>query len=251
MEDHLAHFNPEYKEVKTIVNPVEYANIAAKEYCLLYKNKLVSVILYGSGAGTDFDPQKSDINLLIVLTSMDIELISMSADLQLKHLRKRFSRPLILDKEYIASSCDSYPMEFLDIKERYKVLLGEDVLSSVSIDTDHLRLQVERELKGKWLHLLEEYTLMSNSSKQLLKLADLSLRAFAPVFRALLTIKNSSVPIGRKELFSTVESIFSIEDTPFQKMDEICKTGKYNDLGQSFTDYARAVKKIIDKIENQ
>jgi predicted nucleotidyltransferase len=236
--------------MKSIVNPIEYAKKAIEEYRSLYGSDLVSVILFGSAAGGDFNPEKSDINLLIVLTSMDIELISRSADIQIKYLRKRFSKPLFMDKEYIASSCDSYPMEFFDMKERYEVLAGEDVLSSVLPGIDHLRLQVERELKGKWLHLLDEYTFACKNRKQLVQLTQLSLRAFAPVFRALLKLKDTPVPVAKKELLFAVESVYSIDNRPFQNMEEICKTGNFAELKTKFTDYSRAVKKLIDAIEN-
>jgi predicted nucleotidyltransferase len=236
--------------MKSIVNPIEYAKKAIEEYRSLYGSDLVSVILFGSAAGGDFSPEKSDINLLIVLTSMDIELISRSADIQIKYLRKRFSKPLFMDKEYIASSCDSYPMEFFDMKERYEVLAGEDVLSSVLPGIDHLRLQVERELKGKWLHLLDEYTFACKNRKQLVQLTQLSLRAFAPVFRALLKLKDTPVPVAKKELLSAVESVYSIDGRPFQIMEEICNTGNFTELKTKFTNYSRAVKKLIDAIEN-
>lgn len=235
--------------MKSIVNPIEYAKIAAEDYRKLYETKLVSVILYGSAAGGDFNPEKSDINLLIVLTSMDIGIISESADIQSKYLRRRFSRPLVIDREYIASSCDSYPMEFLDMKERYHVLIGEDVLSSVSPKMEHLRLQVERELKGKWLHLMDEFTFSCKDHKRLFQLTDLSLKAFSPVFRALLKLKNTEIPLKKSELFSAVESAYSINGRPFQNMNELYNNGNFSELKKQYPNYSRAIKILIDSIE--
>lgn len=237
--------------MKSIVNPIDYAKKAVDEYRSLYGQDLVSIILYGSAAGGDFDPLKSDINLLIVLTSMDLELISKSADLQIKLFQKRFSKPLFMDKEYIASSCDSYPMEFLDMKEHYVVLAGEDVFSSMYAGMDHLRLQVERELKGKWLHLIDEYTFVCKNNKQLLQLTEISLKAFTPVFRALLKLKGTAIPVRKKELFATVESAYSIEGRPLQIIEEVSNTGNLTELKSKFIGYCKAVKTLIDAIENR
>jgi predicted nucleotidyltransferase len=236
--------------MKPILNPIEYAQKAVHEYISLYGSDLVSIILYGSAAGGDYDPVQSDINLLIVLTSMDLELISKSADVQIKLFQKRFSKPLFMDKEYIASSCDSYPLEFMDMKEHYVVLAGEDVLSSVSPKINDLRLQVERELKGKWLHLIDEYTFACKNQKNLAQLIDISLKAFMPLFRALLKLKNVPIPVAKKELFPAVESAYSIYESPFQAIEKLRKGGNLAELKAKFTDYSRAIKKIIDTIED-
>ncbi len=236
--------------MKPILNPIEYAQKAVHEYISLYGSDLVSIILYGSAAGGDYDPVQSDINLLIVLTSMDLELISKSADVQIKLFQKRFSKPLFMDKEYIASSCDSYPLEFMDMKEHYVVLAGEDVLSSVSPKINDLRLQVERELKGKWLHLIDEYTFACKNQKNLAQLIDISLKAFMPLFRALLKLKNVPIPVAKKELFPAVESAYSIYESPFQAIEKLRKGGNLAELKAKFIDYSRAIKKIIDTIED-
>lgn len=236
--------------MKPILNPIEYAQKAVHEYTSLYGSDLVSIILYGSAAGGDFDPQQSDINLLIVLSSMDIELISKSADIQIKLFQKRFSKPLFMDKEYISTSCDSYPMEFLDMKEHHVVLAGEDVLSSVSPEINDLRLQVERELKGKWLHLIDEFPFACKNQKHLFQLTDISLKAFIPLFRALLKLKGVPIPTARKELFPAVESAYSLDGSPFQAIDNLRKGGNFTELKAKFTDYSRAIKILIDAIEN-
>lgn len=236
--------------MKPILNPIEYAQKAVHEYTSLYGSDLVSIILYGSAAGADFDPQQSDINLLIVLRAMDIELISKSADIQLKLFQKRFSKPLFMDKEYIASSCDSYPMEFMEMKEHHVVLAGEDIFNSVSPQISDLRLQVERELKGKWLHLIDEYTYACKSQKSLVQLTEVSLKAFVPVFRALLKLKGVLIPTARKELLPALESAYSIDGTPLQAIDNLRKSGNFTELKAKFTDYSRAIKRLIDSIEN-
>ncbi|MBN1578036.1 MAG: nucleotidyltransferase domain-containing protein [Chitinispirillaceae bacterium] len=245
-----AHFNRE-NMMKAIVNPIEYAKTAVAAYASLYGSDLVSVILYGSAAGGDFNPEKSDINLLIVLSSMDPELIAKSAGLQEKFARRRFSRPLFMDKEYIANSYDSYPMEFLDMKEWHRVLFGEDILMSVAPATEHLRLQVERELKGKWLHLVQEFTVARKNRKRLLHLARLSLKSFSPVFRALLKLKAADIPADKKELFAAVESSCSIAGRPLQNIEQSCMAGNTPELEPRFISYVKAIKRIIDTIENK
>jgi predicted nucleotidyltransferase len=235
--------------MSTITNPIEYAKSAVEAYRSLYGADLVSVILFGSAAGADFDPKKSDINLLVVLTMMDIELIAKSADLQEKLARKRFAAPLFMDKCSIAASRDSYPIELLDMKGNHHLLFGEDVLSCVATEPEHLRLQVERELKGKWLHLLQEFGLARKSKSRLLRLADLSLKSFLPIFRALLTLKGKSVPSNRSDVIDDTETLFSMADNPFRHIADAGSAGSLSELDTRFVAYSKAIKALIDRIE--
>ena len=235
--------------MKTIVDPVGYAKSAANAYLSLYGADLVSVILYGSAAGSHYDPKNSDINLLLILSSMSPGLIAKSAALQTKYARLRFDRPLFLDTAYIARSCDSYPMEFLDMKQSYAVLYGTDVLKDIAPQREHLRLQVERELRGKWLHLLHEYASSCGDNRRLQNLIRQSFKAFLPVFRALLHLKGAAVPLQKTDLSREVETAYSLPAHPLQDIAGVCSGKQVSGLDQRFLAYAGAVKKIIDEID--
>lgn len=235
--------------MKSITNPVEIAKKAAESYKSLYGEDLISVILYGSAAGGDFDPDRSDINLLIVLRSMDLELIAKSSDLQSKLYNQRINTPLFMNRQYIEKSLDSYPVEFLDMKGCYKVLYGEDVLYAVSPQNDHLRLQIERELKGKWLHLLQEFPHARKNRKSLLELISLSLRAYAPFFRSLLRLKGETVPHNRKELYKNIEKAFNISGEPLQRVADSNNVKDLPELEKLFSDYVKAIRAIIEVID--
>jgi predicted nucleotidyltransferase len=235
--------------MKTITDPVGYAKNAADAYASLYGTDLVAAILYGSAAGSSYDPKKSDINLLIILSSMSPELIAKSATLQAKYARKRFDRPLFLDAAYIARSCDSYPMEFLDIKQSYKVLFGADVLKDITPQQEHLRLQVERELKGKWLHLLHDYASACGNNRRLTNLVRQSFKAFLPVFRALQYLKGANIPAVKTDLLREIEATYSLQSHSLLDIADTVSGKQVAGLEQRCIAYAGAVKKIIDEID--
>ncbi|MBN1760622.1 MAG: nucleotidyltransferase domain-containing protein [Chitinispirillaceae bacterium] len=237
--------------MKTISDPSGYVQPVAEEYVALYGKDIVSIVLYGSAAGGDFHPQRSDINLLIVVSDMSPELIARSEPLQKKYERQRVARPLFMDTAYIAASVDSYPMEFLDMKGCYRVLYGEDVLAQVKVSIGDLRLQVERELKGKWLHLLQEFSSARVSRKRMEQLIGISLKAFSPVFRGLLTLKEKPVPHKRDDLFDAVEMAYGLDGQPLQQVAAAAAGGSSGqELEKKYIAYAGAIKKLIDAIEN-
>lgn len=235
--------------MKKIEHPALYAKTAVAAYETVYGNDLKAIILYGSAAGGDFDAARSDINLLIILTSMDPELIAKSATVQKQLLKKRFSRPLFMDQKYIATSLDSYPMEFLDMKGCNVVLFGEDVLCTITPDTKDLRLQVERELKGKWLHLLQEYSGLQKKSTHLAALATLSLKAFLPTFRTLLFLKGVAIPADRKSVLSAVEKAYSLTGQPLQNA-ALQQTTPGISPETFFLAYIKSIATIISIVDN-
>jgi len=237
--------------MKKITDPIGHSQQAIDAMKMLYASELVSVTLFGSAAGGDFNPETSDINLLIILTSMDPQLIARSADLQKRLEKQRFARPLFMDKAYIASSLDSYPMEFLDMKGCRTVLFGEDVLASIAPEQEHLRLQVERELKGKWLHLVQEYTAAQKNAKQLAHLTGISLKSFMPVFRALLILKGTEIPVNRAVVLAGVESAYTLAGTPLQQAASFAFEHRSIAPENVFLTYLTAIKSLIDIIDNQ
>lgn len=235
--------------MKKIDNPVRLAESAAKEYQARYGENMVSVTLYGSAAGGDFNPETSDINLLLVLKDTSLAELEKSADIQEKWMKKRFTRPLFMDPAYIARSLDSFPMEFLNMKGCYKVLAGEDVLGPVNIDPGHLRLQLERELKGKSLHLTQEWLNTGKKPKLVKMLMEISMRDFAAVFRALLFLKDAPIPKQRMELFSAVSKSYELEGEPFVRTLEACNAGDKAEMISVFPVYADAIRKLSEIID--
>jgi hypothetical protein len=235
--------------MKSIVNPIDLARQAADDFKGCYSAELISVILYGSATGKEFDPKRSDINMLIVLGAMTLPMIEKSRHLQEKWMAKRFSRPLFMDKEYINNSLDSFPMEFFTMRERYIVVHGEDVLKDLRIDNRHLRLQAERELKGKWLHLLQEWPAVQKRPKLLNRLIQVSMSDFSVIFRALLHLKSLPVPRDRRELFTATDAAFELDGKPLERTLDAFRGGDHHAMSEAFSDYSRAIRMLTKSID--
>src|SRR5262249_39499580 len=67
--------------------------------------------------------------------------------------KQGISTPLFVDPAYVRSSIDVFPVEFLDMKQRYRVLYGQDFLQELELKPERLRFQCEQELKGKMLRI--------------------------------------------------------------------------------------------------
>jgi predicted nucleotidyltransferase len=184
--------------------PEDIFQSIVKDYQTIYGSDLLSIMLYGSGARGEYIPKKSDINFLILLSENGIERLSRAFEVVARWRKSRVNTPLFLTKNYVHSSLDVFPIEFLNLKAHYKVIYGEDVLQDLIIEKKFLRLQCERELKGKLLQLREQFLETSGSKREIESLIVRSAPTFYSIFRALLFLLDKAIPSGSKELLSLI-----------------------------------------------
>jgi predicted nucleotidyltransferase len=233
-----------------INDPIDVATRAAADYQRCYGEGLVSVVVYGSAAGGDFDPVRSDVNLLVVIADATLPMLEKSAEVQKKWLKHRCTTPIFMDRAYIKQSLDSFPIEFLDMKGRRKVVMGEDVLADLQIDLRDLRLQVERELKGKRLRLMQQWLRVRGSPRLRRQLLDISLRDFAPVFRALLHLKNQSIPRSRGSVYAAVDEVYGLDGAPFRQAWEALQSSQSARIAAIFPAYSAALRTLAGIVDS-
>ena len=137
---------------------------------ILHSKKLLSVAIYGSAVTSNFIPKVSDINLLCVFNELKVETLRNSLR-PIKHAKKnRIVAPLFLTLEHIKSSLDTFPIEFLEIKENHRTIYGQKIFSELKIPKENLRLQCEQQLKSQIVRLRQLY-LEYNGDKKLMKKA--------------------------------------------------------------------------------
>ena len=213
---------------------------------------LISIILYGSAAGQDYRPGKSDINFMVVLSEKGVDRISDAFKIVTKWRKKNVAVPLLLTEEYLKDSLDTFPIEFLEMKTAYKVIHGEDLLAHVQFEKPDLRRQAERELKGKLLHLRQEFLESRGKVEHLTELVSSSLAAFTPVFRALLFISGEAQEIKRADLLKQVCTRFDLSIDLFHRLLRISRgevkvpASDMNDLFDLYVEEMDKLAKIVD-----
>lgn len=173
----------------------------------IYRDNLLAIILYGSAASNEYVEGRSNINCLIMLKEVTPDELKKATGRLPEWHKKGITTPLFVDPPYIRSSVDVFPMEFLDMKQRYRLLFGQDFLQSLELNLEHLRFQCEQELKGKLLKLRQLYLEKSGSEKQFAAFLAKSISSFLVHFRALLHLKGISAPHSPEEIFTSLSRI--------------------------------------------
>lgn len=234
-------------EVKEILNGV------VEEYKKLFKEELVSIILYGSASGGEYLKGKSDINLLIILSEEGINRIDSAIQLVRKWKKKRVATPVFLTEQEVQNSLDTFPVEYINFKSSYRVVYGKDILSGLSFDRELVRLQCERELRAKMV-VLRSAILDAGIKKEMLKSVLIqSFKAFIAIFRALLYIEGKEIPSHTKEIIKEISSSININEDVFFRLldlkDERIKL-KDKEIISLSKDYVREVKSLVRLIDS-
>ncbi len=235
-------------------DPKEIFDQIVNDYKGIYCDDLVSIILYGSAAGKEYIPEKSDINFMVVLTEEGIGHPERSFGLVKKWAKRNVAVPLFLTEIYIETSTDVFPIEYLNVKRRYIPVYGKDVLKELPLKKEFLRLQAEREIKGKLLLLREAYLGSSGRKAALTGIINQSLHAFMAIFYALLFMKDIDAAEGGRSLILNVCSTFGLENNVFMKLIHI-REGRIKpdekELNRIFKDYLNEIhklSKIVDEL---
>jgi Nucleotidyltransferase domain len=167
-------------------------------------DNVLSVVLYGSAAEGEFHPEYSDLNLLCVLKDTSFGALSKIAGAVDWWRKRKHHPPLVLAPQELKDTADVFSIEFVDMKQRHRVLYGEDVLHNLDVPMHLHRSQLEYELREK-LFLLRQHILVAGSGeKDLWEVMLNSLTSFTTLFRhALIELGEQ----GRKHSREAVEEL--------------------------------------------
>ena len=217
----------------------------------IYADELVSVILYGSASSGEFVYKHSDLNLLVVLKDDSLENLGKCSKL-INKWAFRFIRPVFFTEGYINSANDVFPIEFLDMKENYKVLSGKDVLKDLSIDTKNLRFQCEQELRVKLIALKQIYLRGAKGSFALKQLLFKSFTSVVHILRNVLRLKGKQAPYLKSAILKEAVKEFELDAAVWEKI--LAAKNKEIKLGAKeleliFAAFVKDLEKLVTAVD--
>jgi len=237
---------------KTPKDPKEIFEEFTNDYKEAFGDDLVSIVLYGSGATADYRPGKSDLNFMIVLSENGIENLDRAFSLVKKWRKKKIDVPLFLTEDYLRSSLDVYPIEYLGFQRRHKTVYGKDIFAELHFDRECLRLQCEREIKGKLLLLRHAYLESEGRGSALKDVAVRSIPAFLAIFEGLLHLKDRTVPVTKREVIEAGCDAFGLDAKVFEKILDV-REGKLKPDGRAlkelFKQYLGIVRSLAQRVD--
>jgi hypothetical protein len=219
------------------------------------KDKIHSIHVTGTATNDDFNEKVSDVNSIIVLKKMDLKFLELLAPLGKKYSKHKVAAPLIMTPDYIKTSLDVFPVEFLNFKLIHTTVIGEDIFESIEIDRMDLRHQCERELKGKLIWLRQGYLSSMGDRKMLTDGFTGSITGYIPLFRGIISLLGKEPPISQSKVMASLSEATDINTDVFSKIlkarHEKTKLSieELNTIFENYYSATEKIGKIVDEIK--
>jgi hypothetical protein len=215
-------------------------------------DRLISVVLYGSGAGEDHSAKFSDLNILCVLSQVTPRELEQSEPIFRWWREQGNPAPLLMSEHEVQTSTDCFPMEFHDITRQHRLLHGKDVVSMLRVDNSFYRAQVEHELRAKLLRLRQKASGVLSDKDMLRKLLVDSLSTFCVLFRHALMLHGQEAKMKKRDVIGQAREFFGIDAAPFERLldlrdDKIAP--KELDAAALLGPYLKEISVVIDAVD--
>jgi len=148
-----------------------------------FGEQLEGMLLYGSAVRGEFLPGRSNLNILLLVSSYDSAVLKQYSTLHRQWSKEQIVVPLFMTEEELHLSAAVFPLEFLEIQEQHRVLGGRDPFIGFHVKTDRLREAVVQGLMSNLLRLRQRYVEGGGSGEATTLLLPLSITSTVPLLR--------------------------------------------------------------------
>jgi hypothetical protein len=171
------------------------------------KGNLKAIVLYGSGASGEYHKEHSDLNTLCIVQSTGATELEALHDPVAWWRRKGCPSPQVFTMEELRASADIFAIELLDMKDRHRMIYGDDFIASLHVPMKLHKQQVERELRTSAIRLRQAILTIPPRDRVVMGLMDACASAFVTLFRHLLLALDETVPDGRRAVVEKVAAL--------------------------------------------
>jgi hypothetical protein len=219
-----------------------------------FSDRLVSVVLYGSGAQHDQHDRFSDLNILCVLKQITPRELGDGEPVLKWWTEVGHPSVLLMSEEEVHHSSDSFAIEFRDMKDRRKVLFGLDVVAEVHIDMKYHRVQVEHELRSKLLRLRQQAAHVLSNPEALLELCLNSVTTFCTLGRHALVAGGIHPKADRRAVMGQLARTVPMDAAPFEALLDLRedKPVPHDDMvdpGELFARYLESIGRLVTYVD--
>ncbi len=184
-----------------------------KDTVKVYGEELEGMILYGSAVRGEFLPGRSNLNILLVMASYDLQVLKKYNEIHKRWSKEQIVVPLFLTADDLPSASFAFPLEYHDILDYHRLLWGQDPFVGLKIDSRHLTAEVVQGLRGNLLRLRQRLVEGRGTEEAMTILLPLSITVLLPVLRGLQRLLKRPVLAHGEPLLKDLESSLEVDLT--------------------------------------
>jgi hypothetical protein len=159
---------------------------------------------------------------------------------------------LIFSRTELERSTDVFAIEMLDIRQRHRILHGEDIFASLHVPMDLHRVQLEHNLRTKLLTLRQAYIQAVGDESRVRRLMLDSVSNFATLFRhTLIAMGEQPAPTKAENIQKLAERI-KFDPGIFLKLLQVRERSAREteiDMQAGFAKYLDGINMVIQAVD--
>ncbi len=184
-----------------------------KDVTKTYGTELEGIILYGSAVRGEFLPGRSNLNLLLVLSSYDLAVLKKYDGVHKRWSKEQVVVPMFLTTDDLQSASVTFPLEYQDIHDSHRLLWGQDPFVGLKMDPRYLAAEVLQALRGNLLRLRQRLVEGRSTEEAMTILLALSITAVLPALRGVQRLVERPVLAHGEPLLKDLESHLEVDLT--------------------------------------
>jgi predicted nucleotidyltransferase len=216
--------------------------------------RLIAVVLHGGLARGEYAPHSSDVNVMLVLREATVEELDMAMSPVRQGMRDFRLSVMVVTEEGLRRSTDVFPIKFLDMQKHHRVLWGKDPLADLQIDSAHLRLRCEQEIKNL-LYKLRHFYLQRGSRPELIESTlGTAVSSFLRSLSVLLILRTGRSPTAKDEIAEAAIRELGLDGKPLQEALRL-KSRTYipdvTELKRLYGEFMATVQKVAEIVDRE
>jgi predicted nucleotidyltransferase len=233
-------------------DPRELAESFVGELRAAAGERLRAAALFGSAARGEWVDGVSDVNVLVLVDLIDAALLARCSAAAARAMQRGVT-PLVMELEEWAAAADVFAIELADMRQASLPLHGDSPVAATDVQPAKLRLQAERELRAKLLHLHGGMLVAAGDRRRLGQLLVMALPSFATYFRTALRLAGRDAPLDSRAVFEEGSRLSGGDARPFLAVHEARRAGGAleldlaDPLADEFNEAAKRLATWIDE----
>ena len=178
----------------------------------LWGAHLLAVAVYGAAIDGRQPPVQGLLRSVMVLDGIDLSVLRRLAEDGPRFATLGLARPLVFTPEDLNDSCDTFPLELIEIQQQHVTVFGSEYFETLSFADADVRLQCERELKVVLIGMQQGLLASSGQEQALLEVARPLLEHLTRTLRGLLWSQARRETVSADKVLGATEELL---DRPF------------------------------------